>query len=217
VSRIYRVAFTTIVALVAASLLAYAQLSPQDQDLLKKGRVLGKFGNWLVSDGETTDGSKYWKYCEATSLTASQGGRVSLRVLLESPLSVEWQVLPSDTAFGQGLSEIEAKRLLLATLLAPSAVASRGTSMIQTMVRIAAQGPFPVTFTLIRIGTSEELRKRYWWLTELETLDEFGRVTNWAMDASEMQIAFPNTGIPDLIVSMTGFPSALAALKRCAG
>ncbi|MGA8616339.1 MAG: hypothetical protein WB760_32520 [Xanthobacteraceae bacterium] len=220
IARLAWRALATIVAVLAVAVTAYAQSPPPEGllwDLLKQQHVLGTFGNWLVSDGQAivsagqmsagqTFGSKY---CAATSLTVGQGGRVSLRIVLDSPTLVEWRIFPSDTMLGQGLNEIEAKKLLFADLIS-SDDARRGASTTEATVWVGAQSPFPVPFSLIRIKHSE-------WLVELETLDGVGRVANWVLDKPEMRIAFPNTGVSDVIVSMTGFPAAFSALKNCVG
>ena len=126
------------------------------QELLKKQEIIGDFGNWMVSKGQTASEEKY---CAATSLTLSNGGRISLRVLANSRDRLEWQVFPSTTAFGEGLSEIEAKKLLLADF-APSFVTRAGEPTIQAMVSIGMQPLFPVQFTTVRVGAIITLRKQ---------------------------------------------------------
>jgi hypothetical protein len=150
---------------------ASSQLSGQAGDLLAKQRVLGDFGNWWVSTGQTVDGSKY-----------------------------------------RGLNDVEAKRIILADL-APLFVARASGSLIQATVWVGTQPAFPVPLTLIRTGRSLD----HWWLTKLEPIEAFDRLASWLVDNSEMKFAFPNTDTPDITVSMSGFPAALAAMKACGG
>lgn len=191
---------------------AFAQMPEWMQDLaFKKQHLLGTFGNWMVNSGEAVGGSKY---CAIVSLQASQGGTVALRVISSSPQTVEWQVFPSVTAPGQGLSDVEAKKIVLAEL-APPTVAQTGEATVEAIASIGAQSPIHIPFNLIRVGGSDELKGRYWWLVELDTLSAFGRVADWVVQNPVMRIAFPSTRIPDVSVSMDGFSEALAIMKRC--
>jgi hypothetical protein len=190
----------------------YAQ-SRQLDDLLKKQQVLGTFGNWMAGSGYTSDG---YKYCAATSMTASDGGRIALRVLPTSPGNVEWRVFPStDDVPGKGLSEIEAKKEVLADI-APMSVARAGSQTIKATAWIGRQS-FQVTFTVITVGRSQELQNRYWWLTELEKFEDFEKVGQSLANGSEMKIDLLAKDTPEIRVSMAGFPDALEAISQCSG
>lgn len=180
--------------------------------VFSKQHLLGTFGNWMVTSGEAVDGSGY---CSIVSLQAAQGGTVALRVLRDSPRVVEWLVFPSVTAPGETLSEVEAKKIILAQL-APPSVGRFGESIVQGIASIGNQSPFPVPFSLIRVGGSDELRARYWWLVQLDSLSGFERAADWVIQSPQMRIALRNTRLSDVVIAMRGFPAALAAMKRCA-
>jgi hypothetical protein len=185
--------------------------SEQLQQLLKTQRILGTFGNWMVDDGQTAAGLKF---CDATSLTQGKGGRVSFRALSNSAPVVEWRVLPSQTAPGDGLTDAEAKRLLVAEF-APPFMPEAGGPTMPAVVRVGIRTEFPVTFTLIRVGSSAVQRGRYWWLVELENFENLGRLSNWALNEPEMWIGIAEPDIPVMKVSMSGFSAALREMMRC--